>query len=53
MKQKIFKIYCKNCKNSQKTIVRKGKVYGKTRRCVYCGKTITMNRFNTIPINSH
>jgi len=42
----IFKIFCKNCKNSQKNEVRGLKVYGKRKTCVYCGKGITLNEEN-------
>lgn len=48
IKENIYVIYCRKCRNKQQIIIRTSKIYGETRKCFYCGKTITINKDNLL-----
>jgi hypothetical protein len=48
IKEKIYLVFCKNCKMKQEKIVRAEKPYGKVRECVYCHRRWTLNRENVL-----
>ncbi|HYD03947.1 MAG TPA: hypothetical protein VEC16_06655 [Alphaproteobacteria bacterium] len=39
----ILKVRCPNCKNPQNYIPAGGQVAGKSKRCVYCGKSFKVH----------
>lgn len=44
--EKIIKIQCPKCKHKQKSLIRDNQIFGKVKRCVYCGKRFTLNKNN-------
>ena len=48
MTDKIYLINCRKCGNNMQVIIRGQKIYGRTKKCVYCARYITLNRMNVI-----
>lgn len=43
-----YLIRCEKCKHNQQTHIRTKGIYGKQRKCFYCGKNISLNKDNVI-----
>jgi hypothetical protein len=50
--EKIILIKCKNCKREQQTIIRTKVIIGKSRKCFYCNKNITITEENYKNVNT-
>jgi hypothetical protein len=46
MIEKVILIKCEKCGNKQQSVIRGKKFIGKSRKCLYCNKNITINEFN-------